>query len=658
MSLKGTNHYRAHSPYTQTSTTYYSYSLGPSLSCQSTEYVYRRTRKRHHRHHYNPSPFTPTQSIDSHKHDKQKDFMQQTSLQQSSPIFQHTKRDNSDQNIELSHPQIEEYCNSIRQQTGHITSERLQYILTQLTLILKQLNTSNQQLVALNSILHVLASIQSTVPISTLSNDFFSMVQLSLNSILIQWTDLMPISKQELNHFHILTKFIKQSIQAINNIEMIPSWLFDSSLLTTIAHSLTFIANSPTIINQNNKHIFKYFIRLFDTYLLYQQRFASQHQSHKDSLNQLLQPIQQCLSSSHFIQIFTSSTSLTSIEKFFLRKCPAFILSYNGNYIYLLFSSSNNNLLLGSQLQQTMENLLESILPKYDQLLTSLLSNIKSWKKVTIENIDYLLQILNHGANHLPTNAKLVSNHLSLIDNVLKIVDEPILYNHLHENLSNIETSLMNSCVSFLVNMISDPTILAHIKQRQVANVFLRLTTCKYEPLVFNVYALLAYTTHEEDIKKMNNPGRLLATIIKSLKVTLKKMPNNHSHKEQLLETLKGLIQHDQIKDEVIKQNALPFLLECTDKLTDQRRILILEILWTLTFHEKSLSALRANSQFLEKIKNISKDEKNEPLKKAADGLVWKLVQGIVYVCSFIFNEVYFKFRTSFSTESCSARRG
>ena len=216
----------------------------------------------------------------------------------------------------------------------------------------------------------------------------------------------------------------------------------------------------------------------------------------------------------------------------------------------------------------------------------------------------------------------------------------------------------MNSCVSFLVNMISDPTILAHIKQRQVANVFLRLTTCKYEPLVFNIYALLAYTTHEEDIKKMDNPGRLLATIIKSLKVTLKKMPNNHSHKEQLLETLKGLIQHDQIKDEVIKQNALPFLLECTDKLTDQRRILILEILWTLTFHEKSLSALRANSQFLEKIKNISKDEKNEPLKKAADGLVWKLVQGIVYVCSFIFNEVYFKFRTSFSTESCSARRG
>lgn len=180
------------------------------------------------------------------------------------------------------------------------------------------------------------------------------------------------------------------------------------------------------------------------------------------------------------------------------------------------------------------------MLPKYEQLLTNLIPNINTWKKTTIENVDYLLQLLNHGANHSTINAKLVSNHLPLIDSVLKIVDQPMLFNNLHESLSNVETSLMNSCVSFLVNMIGDPMILAHIKQCQVANVFLRLTTCKYEPLVFNVYALLAYTTHEEDIKKMHNPGRLLATIIKSLKMTLRRMPDDQSHKEQLLETLKG----------------------------------------------------------------------------------------------------------------------
>jgi hypothetical protein len=90
--------------------------------------------------------------------------------------------------------------------------------------------------------------------------------------------------------------------------------------------------------------------------------------------------------------------------------------------------------------------------------------------------------------------------------------------------------------------MISEPAILAHIKQCQVADSFLRLTSCKYEPLVFNVYTLLAYTTREEDIKAMDNPGRLFNTIIESLKTTLNEKPENKTQIEQLLETLKGKI--------------------------------------------------------------------------------------------------------------------
>ncbi len=89
-----------------------------------------------------------------------------------------------------------------------------------------------------------------------------------------------------------------------------------------------------------------------------------------------------------------------------------------------------------------------------------------------------------------------------------------------------------------------------------------------------------------------------------------------------------GLVQHDQIKDEIIKQNALPFLLECTNKLTGRPLVLIFEILWCLTFFEESACALRANSGFLQRIETISKDNSNEPLKKATDGLIWKLIQG------------------------------
>jgi hypothetical protein len=187
-----------------------------------------------------------------------------------------------------------------------------------------------------------------------------------------------------------------------------------------------------------------------------------------------------------------------------------------------------------------MESLFSTMLPQYVQLLDKLVSSAHNWTRTVIRCVHHLLEMINYGSDQFQTNAKLISGHLSLIDNVLKLVNEPIFYNNLHETLSNSETIFMNTSIKFLVNMISEPAILAHIKQCQVADSFLRLTSCKYEPLVFNVYTLLAYTTREEDIKAMYNPGRLFTTILKSLKTSLDQTPNDKSHIEQLLETLKG----------------------------------------------------------------------------------------------------------------------
>jgi hypothetical protein len=189
-----------------------------------------------------------------------------------------------------------------------------------------------------------------------------------------------------------------------------------------------------------------------------------------------------------------------------------------------------------------MEDLLSTMLPRYVILLDKLVPSVNNWKQLAIRAMLHLLETINHGASQFQTNAKLVSAHLRLIDHVLKLIDQPILYNNLHATLSNTETIFISTAVNFLVNMINEPIILAHIKQCHVTPVFLRLTSCQYEPLVLNVYTLLAYTTHEEDIKAMDNPGRLLSIIIESLKTTLDQTPNKRTQIEQLLETLKGII--------------------------------------------------------------------------------------------------------------------
>ena len=93
---------------------------------------------------------------------------------------------------------------------------------------------------------------------------------------------------------------------------------------------------------------------------------------------------------------------------------------------------------------------------------------------------------------------------------------------------------------------------------------------------------------------------------------------------------LVGLIQHDQLKDAALRQNILPFFLYCTEKLKDRTLILVFEILWSLTFCQQGALALRSSPAFLNKIQAIAADNQDEALKKAADGLVWKLVRGKV----------------------------
>jgi type VI protein secretion system component VasF len=49
---------------------------------------------------------------------------------------------------------------------------------------------------------------------------------------------------------------------------------------------------------------------------------------------------------------------------------------------------------------------------------------------------------------------------------------------------------------------------------------------------------------------------------------------------------------------------------------------------WSLSFAPDAAAALRTNTELLEKIQTISKATQDEGLKKAADGLVWKLIKG------------------------------
>ncbi|CAF2700223.1 unnamed protein product [Rotaria sp. Silwood2] len=268
------------------------------------------------------------------------------------------------------------------------------------------------------------------------------------------------------------------------------------------------------------------------------------------------------------------------------------------------------------------------MLPKYIYLLHKVIPYINEWSHAAFRAVNDILKIVNHRS----TNVEIVVANLPFIDHILTLINTQNLYINLEETLSNPETNLMNTAVHFLANIVNEPTILGHIKQKNVTPSFLRLTSALYKPLQYNIYTLLANVASENDIKSMDNPGILLSTTLDSLKAAMDENPDDQRQIEQLLETLKGLLLHDQMKDEVLKQNALPFLVDYANKFTDEKLKLVLEALWSLSFSRDAAVALRFHSELLDKIQKVSQTTGDEAMKKASEGLTWKLVEEPVFL--------------------------
>jgi hypothetical protein len=88
------------------------------------------------------------------------------------------------------------------------------------------------------------------------------------------------------------------------------------------------------------------------------------------------------------------------------------------------------------------------------------------------------------------------------------------------------------------------------------------------------------------------------------------------------------LVQHDQIKEELIKQGVLSLLIRCAtetkyDPIKAQQPAL--EILLALTFNDEAARQLKQNTEFIFKLKVIVTSTTEHFLKRAAESLIWEL---------------------------------
>lgn len=103
-------------------------------------------------------------------------------------------------------------------------------------------------------------------------------------------------------------------------------------------------------------------------------------------------------------------------------------------------------------------------------------------------------------------------------------------------------------------------------------------------------------------------------------------------------------MQHDQIKSEILKQNALPLLMNNIQHMNHTSQRLLLESLGSLTFDEEAARVLRENSQFLDSVKDIQNSMDNG-IRKAAEKIIWNLINGKERKCTSV-DHSFLSYRT------------
>jgi len=89
-------------------------------------------------------------------------------------------------------------------------------------------------------------------------------------------------------------------------------------------------------------------------------------------------------------------------------------------------------------------------------------------------------------------------------------------------------------------------------------------------------------------------------------------------------------VQHDQIKDEIVKQEGLPLIIRCA---TEPELIekgegsqWSLDILLALTFNKEAFNIIKSNTRFVEHLRTLL-DSTDDDGKRSAEGILWKLEQ-------------------------------
>ncbi|CAF1182371.1 unnamed protein product [Adineta steineri] len=173
-----------------------------------------------------------------------------------------------------------------------------------------------------------------------------------------------------------------------------------------------------------------------------------------------------------------------------------------------------------------------------------------------------------------------------------------------------------------------DNELAIYLKSLELVNLMNELlrTSNNDNEIHLHAYRILAVILAEEDLKQLQNSDRIAAVFIDFIKNTIDGGISHEGRLHNILRSLKALTQHEQIREELIKQNGSPLFLRCVMEDRDllKAKLPALEIILALAFNKDFAILLKDNTKFMNYNRTLA-SSREQTIQRVATALIWKL---------------------------------
>ncbi|CAF1175287.1 unnamed protein product [Rotaria sordida] len=196
-------------------------------------------------------------------------------------------------------------------------------------------------------------------------------------------------------------------------------------------------------------------------------------------------------------------------------------------------------------------------------------------------------------------------------------------------NIDRAAVPLIQDLLLILFYFTLDNKLAIYLKSLELVDLIniLIQTSNNDDEIHLQAYRILAVIMTETDIKQLQNSSRIATVFITFIRETIDSGISYEARLHNSLRSLKVLTQHDQIREELIKQEGHSLFLRCIleDKFHPLKaKLPALEILLALTFNKDFAGKLKDNTTFVNHIRTLTSSSQQE-LQLVATALIWKL---------------------------------